>query len=136
MNTIYFLKGKTMRLKKPEPEKDKKKILEADVQSAILKKYATRPDMRLWRMNVGATAYPGEPTRYVKFGVPGFSDLHGILPNGHAIYIECKRPVGGKQSEDQKTFQGVIESMGGTYILASSVDDVDQVLLPLLKEKS
>ena len=133
MNTIYFLKGKTMRLKKPEPKDiDPKYILEHSTQKDIMEKYSTREDMKLWRMNVGATAYPGEPVRYVKFGVKGFSDLHGILPGGRALYIESKRPVGGRQSPDQKTFQRVVESYGALYILAPTVCHVDRVLLPIL----
>lgn len=52
----------------------------------------------------------------------GLSDLTAIK-NGRTVYIEVKTPR-GSQSEDQIQFQFDIESHGGTYVLARSVEDV------------
>ncbi len=54
---------------------------------------------------------------------PGLTDLQAVK-NGQALYIEVKKP-GGRQSPKQKQFQQDLESAGGTYILASSVDDIN-----------
>ena len=53
----------------------------------------------------------------------GLSDLTAIK-NGVTVYIEVKKPA-GRQSEDQQQFQADIESHGGLYILAKSVEDVE-----------
>jgi len=108
--------------------------LEKTVQNEIIKKYGTRTDMRLWRFNVGAVQFDN-PDRFVRFAIPGFSDLHGILPGGRALYIECKRSHGGRQSDVQKNFQNTAESFGAIYILASSVEAVDKILLPILDRR-
>lgn len=44
------------------------------------------------------------------------------------LWIECKRPDGGKQSDEQIAFQAAVEKHGHYYALASSVDDVIEVL--------
>lgn len=54
----------------------------------------------------------------------GLSDLSAIK-DGKTIYIEVKTPR-GHQSDYQKEFQDNIESHGGLYILARSIDDVKE----------
>jgi len=54
---------------------------------------------------------------------PGLPDLQAVK-NGQALYIEVKKP-GGRQSPKQKQFQQSLESAGGTYILAKSIDDIN-----------
>ena len=56
----------------------------------------------------------------------GLSDLTAIK-NGNTLYIEVKTPK-GVQSKYQKEFQEAIESHGGTYILARSIEDVKPYL--------
>jgi hypothetical protein len=88
------------------------------------------PGVRLFRQNVGL-AYSreqlenllvGRPARPVQYGTPGMADLTGIAgPTGKRIEIECK--VGaGRQNKFQKLWQAMIESQGGIYLLARSVD--------------
>ena len=73
-----------------------------------------------WRNNSGAVMMGGN--RYVKFGINGMADVIGIYGE-RFLAIEAK--VGkGKQSEDQIKFQQNVESNGGIYILAYSLDDV------------
>lgn len=43
---------------------------------------------------------------------------------GIMCYIEVKKSHGGKQSDDQKTFQALMEERGYYYTLATSVKDV------------
>jgi len=97
---------------------------EKSIQNAILRAYATRPDMRLWRQNTGAARFKGQ---VVHFGVPGQADITGILHDGRRIEIEVKSET-GRQSPEQQRYQRMIERFGGIYILARSVEDVTAAL--------
>lgn len=117
---------------------------EKKIQNQILREFATRPEMRLWRANVG-TAVPisfcklveraildGDRKRaldllgsmpVIQFGIKGQADLTGILPGGTRLEIEVKSSK-GKQRKDQKVFGNMIEKKGGLYVLAKSTGDV------------
>jgi hypothetical protein len=99
---------------------------EHSVQNQIMRTFGSRPDIRLWRQNTGVGFYPNKDgtLRKVKFGEPGQADLVGLIaPNGRWLEIETKSAT-GTQREKQKIRQRVIESKGGIYILARSVEDV------------
>lgn len=96
-------------------------MLERLIQNDILREFATKSPIRLWRNNSGKANYAGQ---VVTFGVPGQGDLSGIVfPTGRRLEVEVKSTI-GRQSEQQKNFQRMIETMGGIYILARSVEDV------------
>lgn len=97
---------------------------EKQLQHEILRVFGTRPDLRIWRANVGVARIG---RRVVRFGVPGQADITGILPNGRRLEIEVKAP-GGRQSEDQVNFQRMIERFGGLYVLARSLEDVRKAI--------
>jgi hypothetical protein len=59
----------------------------------------------------------------VRFGIPGQADLTGLLPGGVRLEVEVKGAA-GRQTEEQRAFQRMIERFGGVYVLARSVDDV------------
>lgn len=100
---------------------------EAEIQRAIMLAFGADPRLRLWRANTG-TAKDPITGRVVRFGTPGQADLSGlILPLGRRLEIEVKSAT-GKQSEDQISFQRMIESFGGLYVLARSVADVTRAL--------
>lgn len=99
---------------------------EKKLQNAILLRFATRPDMRLWRANTGhGISMDGK--RHLSFGIPGQADLSGILRDGRRLEIECKSP-NGQQSEEQRNFAAMIRQFNGVYILARSVEDVERGL--------
>jgi Holliday junction resolvase len=54
---------------------------------------------------------------------PGLSDLVAVK-DGRVIHIEVKKP-GGRQSEKQKQFQDDLESHGGEYLIAMSIEDLE-----------
>ena len=56
----------------------------------------------------------------------GLSDL-SALKDGRAVYIEVKK-AGGVQGQYQKDFQEEIEEHGGRYILAKSVEDIEELI--------
>jgi hypothetical protein len=64
----------------------------------------------------------------VRFGVPGTADIVGLIaPSGRMVQIECKTAT-GKQREAQLVMQRVVAAMGGLYVVARSVADVDAAL--------
>ena len=97
-----------------------KQLNESTTQTAILREFGTRSDMRLWRANSGSAVIRG---RLVKFGIPGQADLTGILPDGRRLEVEVKSEF-GQQTPEQANYQAMIERFGGVYILARSIEDV------------
>jgi hypothetical protein len=97
---------------------------ERQIQNEILRAFGTKRWLRLWRANAGV-AQMGR--RVVRFGVPGQADLTGILPDGRRLEVEAKSPT-GRQTQDQRNFQRLIERFGGIYVLARSADDVRRAL--------
>ncbi len=101
------------------------KPLEKEIQRAILDYLALFPrKVFAWRANTGGMKVDN---RFIKFGIAGQADITGILASGQRIEIEVKRP-GQKLSALQAVFGQCITRMGGVYIVASSTDDVAQVL--------
>jgi len=98
---------------------------ERQVQNEVLRAFGTKSWLRLWRANTGAAQFG---RRLVHFGVPGQADLTGILIDGRRFEVETKSAT-GRQSEDQRNFQRVIERFNGLYVLARSVSDVRRALL-------
>jgi hypothetical protein len=101
-------------------------MTESDLVSAILICLGTRPGVKVWRANVLVAR--DRTGRVVRAGIPGQADISGILaPNGRRLEIECKTAT-GRQTEDQKRWQRMIEAHGGLYVLARSVADVEMAL--------
>ena len=92
---------------------------EKKLQNDILREFATRPDMRLWRSNTGISKF-GD--RFVSFGIKGQADMTGIVADGRRLEIEAK--AASKQTPEQAAFQKTIVRFGGIYILARSIEDV------------
>lgn len=64
-------------------------------------------------------------TRLISFGLPGSSDLLGIIsPHGKILCIEVKTG-NARQSKQQKAFQNMVIKFGGIYVVARSIHDVD-----------
>lgn len=87
-----------------------------------------------WRNNTGGMTKqsPGRKPRTIRFGLVGSADVLGILPDGKFIGVECKAPGRGDDStEAQRWFGQRVKEAGGVYIVATSTDDVHQVLSQL-----
>ena len=103
----------------------------------ILGRLGARGDVRLFRANVGAgRTFAGDPIRW---GISGQADLNGWVSVELAgkrralrLEIEVKRP-GGKQTEEQRTWQAACERHGVIYILATSADEAEQKLEEALR---
>ena len=104
-------------------------MTEKQLQNEILRTFGTIPRLRMWRANTGVARIE---KRVVRFGVPGQADLTGILPEGRRLEIEVKSPT-GRQTPEQRSFQGIIEKFNGVYVLARSVEDVWSALRKYLE---
>ena len=82
-----------------------------------------------WRMNSGRlpTTYKGKQ-RLVSFhGMPGLSDVIGILPKGRFLACEIKQP-GNSPTLLQKSFLDLVNAAGGLGICVHSLDDLIRAL--------
>jgi hypothetical protein len=82
-----------------------------------------RPDMRIWRQNVGSIPVRDERGRVVRVfhtGVPkGAADISGyVRPEGWRLEIEVKGP-GGVRSPEQEWFARLITQGGCVYALVA-----------------
>ena len=71
-----------------------------------------------------------EAARFKAMGVrAGFPDLILLLPNSqyHFLAIELKTDK-GRQSDYQKEYQQLIESVGGKYVVVRSLDEFIKVV--------
>jgi hypothetical protein len=73
---------------RPRPKVLKTTRTEVEVMAACLDA-AAMLGLDLQRQNTGAGVNPAG--RMVRFGRPGDSDLHGTLPDGRTLHVECKR---------------------------------------------
>lgn len=63
-------------------------------------------------------------THHVSVGRKGSGDILACTPCGRWLEVECKSED-GKQSPEQVERQRHVEAMGGIYILARSLDDLE-----------
>lgn len=97
------------------------------VKAAV--KYLHMRGIPCWRQNVGAVAseYKGKK-RFIRFGVPGISDIIGLLPwNGRFLAAEAK--VGkNKVSDDQRVFLDEVKASGGLAVVFYDLDELHEAI--------
>jgi len=94
---------------------------EGEVIQAV-EEYLKLTDLPIWRNNSGAVK---KGNSFIRFGKTGTSDFIGFDERtGRIIAIECKRPNGGRLSDEQKDFLGRVACAGGIAITARSLDEV------------
>lgn len=82
-----------------------------------------RPDVRIWRQNVGTIPVRDEQGRIVRVfraGAPkGAADITGyVRPEGWRLEVEVKGP-GGARSAQQETFARLVTQGGCVYALVA-----------------
>jgi hypothetical protein len=100
-------------------------VLENSVLNAVME-YLSLKHIPHWRMNSGATKT--ERDGFIRFGSKGMSDIYAIGPAGISVWIECKRPKGGRLSEAQKEFLDCINRNFGIGIVVHSVEELEEQL--------
>lgn len=105
-------------------------MTEQQIQNDILLALGQRRDLRIWRVNCGASM--GFGGGVIKGAPPGHPDLTGILAGGRWFGLEVKRP-GQKQSEQQARFEAMVKRFGGLYAVARSVDEAQATVTAWLE---
>ena len=87
-----------------------------------------------WRNNNMPVYDPksGSYRRMPKYAICGVSDITGILPDGRALYIECK-VKNKKPTPAQREFMGRVNNNNGLAFMATGIDDVAKELDSILK---
>jgi hypothetical protein len=109
----------------PRTEDPLKGVKENAVMNAV-DEYLALKRIPHWRMNSGALK--NGKGRLIRFGHTGMSDFYAIGPDGVSVWIECKRPKGGRLSETQREFLDCINRNGGVGIVVNSVESLEQQL--------
>jgi hypothetical protein len=103
-------------------------MTKGQLESEVLKQCLDYLQMRgifAFRNNTGALKIG---KRLVRFGMPGSSDILGILPNGQFLAVECKREKGGILSDKQVEFLNRIKVNGGVAVVVHSVNDLEKII--------
>lgn len=114
-----------------------KTITENDVKKSIGRWLDLLPGVVWWdRLNAGNINLG---RRWIKLCKPGTPDLYAIISDGefaHLVFIEAKRPVGGRQSADQKFFQDTVSGFNNVhYVLAKSATEVCDLINGIFYKK-
>jgi hypothetical protein len=92
----------------------------------IMLRWGSHPRLMLHRQNSGM--FYTKTGRMVRAGTVGSPDIEGIIaPLGTYVGIEVKA-LKGRQRPEQMAFQKRVVALGGLYVLAFSVTDVDSAL--------
>jgi hypothetical protein len=92
------------------------RVKEAQVEQAL----------KLWTAKAGGTAL-----KVKVIGRRGFVDRLILLPGGRVIFVELKRPVGGRLSPQQKQFHDELRNLNMTVVLVKNPSDIAR-LMPTL----
>jgi len=104
------------------------KILEKDIQLAMLDWLQYQPNTFVWRQNAGSMYAESATGRhgFKSASVAGISDIMGVW-NGKPLAVEVKRP-GGKATENQLKFLHNFAKAGGIAILAFDLSQLQEAL--------
>lgn len=96
---------------------------EAQVQREILAALGARPDVRIFRNDVGRAIDPRSGA-HLAFGLcVGSSDLIGLVaPHGRFLALEVKSQT-GQPTPAQSAFIAMVNAMGGVGRVVRSVDE-------------
>ena len=78
--------------------------------------------------------YGGRCEKLVNVGCKGFPDRTILLPNGKTIYVETKRPKGGRYSAMQNKWRDWLHALGCSYYRIKDVEQLAAFELVLLDE--
>jgi hypothetical protein len=106
----------------------KLKITEAEVKRAIMDYLSLQEKLGKCYYIRNNTAFgqfkrPNGSVGWINQGRRGSPDIVACI-KGTFVAIECKSSI-GKMSPEQKVCQSQIEKLGGKYILAKGVEDIE-----------
>ena len=85
--------------------------------------------LKLQRINTGCFAIgEGRAKRFVKTAEAGTLDFEGYDNHGRHVGIECKRPVGGRLSDEQEARIDDINRKGGVAFVVTNGNEALELL--------
>lgn len=69
---------------------------------------------------------------YATYGIKHAGDIHGILPNGIHLEIECKRGKGGRLSIWQQKRMADVRATNGVYLVVHGVAELEFLMKGLV----
>lgn len=103
-------------------------------ESVVLKQVEEWLTLRhIWHMRCNNAAGKAQSGQFMRsftcngHAVNGVSDIYAVK-NGTSIWIECKRPVGGKVSEAQRNFLDAMNRNGAVGIVVNSIESLEEQL--------
>ena len=110
--------------------KRERRIITEDVVVKQVKEVIALSGLAIQRINTGCFAIgEGHSRRYIQTAQKGTLDFEGYDNHGRHVGIECKRPVGGRLSDEQAARIDDINRKGGVAFVAKSGDVALQKLL-------
>lgn len=107
-----------------------RKIREAEILRQVEEWLTLR---RIWHMRCNNSAGKAQSGQFMRsfscngHAVNGVSDIYAVK-DGTSIWIECKRPSGGRVSEAQKNFLDAMNRNGAVGIVVNSVESLESQL--------
>lgn len=110
----------------------KTEILEKEIkESSVLKQVEEWLTLhRFWHMRCNNSAGKAQSGMFMRsftcngHAVKGVSDIYAIK-DGVTFWIECKRPVGGVLSVDQRNFLDAMNRHGAVGIVVNSIESLE-----------
>ena len=122
-----------MNARKTRP-REKGLAAEAVKESEILRQVEDWLSLRrIWHMRCNNAAGKAQSGQFLRtftcngHAVTGVSDIYAVK-DGVSIWIECKRPVGGKVSEGQKRFLDAMNRNGAVGIVVNGIESLEAQL--------
>ena len=102
---------------------------ESGLQTSCVKWFRSQyPHLIIYAVPNGGSRNIREAQRLKTEGVlAGVADLVIMFPQGKSLYIEMK-VKGNKQTDNQKDFQKIAETLGHTYAVCYSFDEFKDII--------
>lgn len=114
--------------------REKDEIDKAVRESVVLRQVEEWLTLRhIWHMRCNNSAGKAQSGQFMRsftcngHAVSGVSDIYAVK-DGVSIWIECKRPVGGKLSGGQRNFLDAMNRNGAVGIVVNGIESLEKQL--------
>lgn len=122
-----------MNVRRARP-REKDEIDKAVRESVVLRQVEEWLTLRhIWHMRCNNSAGKAQSGQFMRsftcngHAVSGVSDIYAVK-DGVSIWIECKRPVGGKLSDGQRNFLDAMNRNGAVGIVVNGIESLEKQL--------
>ena len=114
--------------------REKDEIDKAVRESVVLRQVEEWLTLRhIWHMRCNNSAGKAQSGQFMRsftcngHAVSGVSDIYAVK-DGVSIWIECKRPVGGRLSNGQRNFLDAMNRNGAVGIVVNGIESLEKQL--------